>query len=127
MHRCPHCSADTVSAFRKAMSTPFAPAVCSHCDKASHVSAWSGLLAMLAAEGVMLLGIVVAIVSDSLYGLLAIPLGLVAMMGLLGWIFPLVPARREVRDIRRTVVWLTGILVLLAAIAAVLAILVMRG
>lgn len=109
------------------MSTPFSPAVCSHCDEASHVSAWSGVLAMLAAEGVMLVGVVVAIVSGSLYGLLAIPLGLVAMMGLLGWIFPLIPARREVRDTRRRVVWLTGIVVLLGAIAAVVAILVMPG
>jgi hypothetical protein len=122
MNTCPHCSAPTISAFRKAMATPFSPAICGNCDKASYVSTWSGVLAMLVAEAVMLVGIVAAILSGSLYGLLAIPLGVVVMMVLLAWIFPLVPARQEVRDTRRSIVRRTGVLVVLVAIASATAI-----
>ena len=118
MHYCPHCSARTIGTWRKVTATPFSPAICPACGKASLVSAWRSFAAALAAEVLFWGSLVLAILLGSVYGLLALPLGLLVVSFLLARLFPLIPADDRLLETRRKVVrraWgvvLVGVLLL---------------
>ncbi|WP_334178383.1 hypothetical protein [Pseudoxanthomonas sp.] len=119
MNACPHCAEKSISMWRKVTATPFWPAICRRCDKASHVSVWSGVLATVATEVLLLVGMVVVILYGGAYGLLVSSVGVIALFVLLARLFPLVPARYEVREVRRRTVRhttiLAGVVVLVSA------------
>jgi hypothetical protein len=120
MNLCPHCSAPSISAWRKVGATPFSPAVCGVCKGVSYVSGWSGAIAAIGTEVVFWGSIVLSFVVGSFYGLLALPLGVVALTLWLGQCFPLIPGDDTIREIRRKTIrhtWLVvgvGITILLA-------------
>lgn len=105
--------------WRKVTATPFWPAICRRCDKASYVSGWSRALATVATELLLLVGMVVAVLYGGVYGLLLSSVFIVATFALLAWPYPLIPARNNVREVRRRTIRhtaiLAGILVLVSA------------
>jgi hypothetical protein len=111
MYSCPHCSAKSIGAWRKVMSTPFSPAICNKCDEASFVSGWSSTIAAAAAEILLWGSIVLAFLMRSFYGLLALPVGIAAVTLLLGQFFPLIPANDSIRVTRRRVIRHTWLVV----------------
>jgi len=119
MNLCPHCSARSISAWRKVRATPFSPAVCNECKGVSYVSGWSGAIAAIGIELLFWGSIVFSFVVGSLYGLLALPLGIVALTLGLGQFFPLIPGDEKIRAIRRKAIrhtWLVigaGVAILL--------------
>jgi len=117
MFDCPHCSERSIGAWRKVTATPFSPAICGNCGKASFVSGWSNFAVVLASEAFLWGSIVLAILLRSFYGLLALPLGIAATAILLARFFPLMAASDTVLETRRKVVRRTWFFVVLAAIA----------
>mgnify|MGYP001166069328 CR=1 FL=1 len=117
MYNCPHCSAESIGTWRKVTATPFSPAICGNCGKASFVSGWSNFAVVLATETFLWGSIALAILLRSFYGLLALPLGIAATALLLARFFPLMAANNTVLETRRRIVRRTWFFVVLAAIA----------
>ena len=117
MHDCPHCSARSIGTWRKVTATPFSPAICGNCGKASFVSGWSSFAIVLATEVLLWGSIVFAIFRGSFYGLLALPLGMAVAALLLARFFPLIAATDFVLETRRKIVRRTWGFVVLATVA----------
>jgi len=90
MYSCPHCSAPTISGWRKSSSSPFFPARCSACGGESAASGWSRGVAAIGGELLLWGSIVFSLIIGSPFGLLALPLGLFAMTVAVNRAFPLV-------------------------------------
>ena len=116
MYNCPHCSAKSIRAWRKVTATPFSPAICDNCGKASYVSPWSNFAINLATQALLPIVILFAILVRSLYGLLAYPAAVFVTVFLLARFFPLISATDSVLETRHTVVRRTGALVALGAL-----------
>ncbi|MDR6990175.1 hypothetical protein [Luteimonas sp. 3794] len=117
MYDCPHCSTKSIGTWRKVSATPFSPAICGNCGKASFVSGWSNFATVLAAEVFLWGSIVFAIFLGSFYGLLALPVGMAVISILLAQLFPLIPANDFVLETRRKIVRRTWGFAVLAALA----------
>lgn len=76
MYLCPHCSAPTISRWRKANATSIRPARCLSCGGLSFTSGWYHALATVLSEVSVWGGIIIAIALQSWYPLFLLPLGL---------------------------------------------------
>ena len=122
MFDCPHCSAKSIGAWRKVTATPFCPAICSNCGKASFVSQWSSFSINLVTQALLPIVILFSIIVRSPYGLLAYPVAILITVLLLARSFPLIAAADSVLETRRKVVRRTwGFVVLAALVLAVIA------
>jgi hypothetical protein len=117
MYKCPHCSAKSIGTWRKVTATPFSPAICGNCGKASFVSGWSSFAIALATEILLWGGIVFAIFLGSFYVLLTLPVGMAVTALLLARFSPLVAATNFVLEARRKIVRRTWGFVGLATVA----------
>lgn len=79
METCPHCSAPTISRWRKANATSVRPARCSSCGGLSFIPGWYHALAAVLSEVSVWGSIVIALALHSWYPLLLLPLGLAAI------------------------------------------------
>ena len=80
MYTCPHCSMQTISAWRKAGATAARPARCVSCGGLSYVAGWAHTLDLLLLEVVFWGAILVAVVLRSWYALLLLPIGVLAVI-----------------------------------------------
>jgi hypothetical protein len=76
MNTCPHCSAPTISGWRKLNATSSHPARCSACGGLSFVSGWSHHIGTLFGEVAFWGSIVLALVLHSWYVLLLLPISI---------------------------------------------------
>jgi hypothetical protein len=118
MYGCPHCSAPTISGWRKSSSSPFFPARCSACGGESAASGWSRAVAAIGGEILLWGSIILSLCIGSPLGLLALPLGLLAMTVAVNWAFPLV-AIGDLSAARKRATTHIGIAVLAAVAIAV--------
>ena len=121
MYSCPHCSSPSISAWRKFNATPWFPARCKICGGESMASGWGRAVAALGAEVLMWGSIVFAVAVRSVYGLLLLPLGGLALSAFVNRLFPLVAIDSSWVKARRRTAWGFGI-----AIAVVLVLLLVQ-
>jgi hypothetical protein len=90
MYTCPHCSAATISSWRKTNSSPLFPARCRNCGGESVSSGWSRAITAFGAESLLWGSFAFALAVGSLYGLLLLPVGMFALVLVTNRVFPLV-------------------------------------
>ena len=97
-------------------ATPFSPAICGNCGKASYVSQWSNFTVNLVSQALLPIVILFAIIVRSLYGLLAYPVAIFVTILLLARFFPLIAASDSVLETRQKVVRRTWVFVAFATL-----------
>jgi hypothetical protein len=90
MYTCPHCSAATISSWRKTNSTPLFPVRCRNCGGESVASGWSRAITAIGAESLLWGSFVFALAVGSFYGLLLLPAGMVLLIVVTNRVFPLI-------------------------------------
>lgn len=108
----------SISGWRKSGSSPLFPAQCRECGGESTSSGWSRTFAALIGEVLLWGSIIFALVIGSFYGLLLLPLGLVALGVALNKSFPLVPIDEGLTKARRRAISSFGVAIV-AAVALV--------
>ena len=98
-------------------ATPFSPAICSNCGKASYVSQWSVLAFNLLGEALIPVVILFAIIVRSVYGLLVYPAGIFVTTFVLARVFPLIAASDSMMVARREAARRTRGFVVIASLA----------
>jgi hypothetical protein len=119
MYSCPHCSAPTISGWRKSSSSPFFPVRCRACGGESTASGWSRTVTAIGGEVLLWGSIIFAFVVGSPFGLLALPLGLFAMTAAINRVFPLVAIDEGLTVARKRAAKHFGIAVLVAGAVVV--------
>jgi hypothetical protein len=117
MYTCPHCSAPTISGWRKLNATSSHPARCPGCGGLSFVSGWSHHIGTLFGEVAFWGSIILALVLRSWYALLLLPLSIVAVIALLNSGFQLRATDASGVATARTR-WLVELAVITAIVAA---------
>jgi hypothetical protein len=120
MYSCPHCSAPTISGWRKSSSSPFFPARCRACGGESTASGWGRAITAIGGEILLWGSIIFAFFVGSPFGLLALPLGLFAMTIAVNSAFPLVAIDVALTVARKRAVRHFGIAVLVAVAIVVI-------
>src|SRR5262245_627035 len=90
MYTCPHCSSSSISGWRKFGSAPLIPARCSQCGGECMASGWGRTVAALGSEVLLWVSIILSFFIGSVYGLLAYPMGMLALAVAVNGMFPLV-------------------------------------
>lgn len=103
MYACPHCSALSISFWRKERSSLLFPARCPACHGESVPSVWNAFLAALAGELLLWGGLLFAAWLRSFWGLVSIPVAFLGLSLVLGALCSLVPIDRKATASRRTV------------------------
>jgi hypothetical protein len=101
MYACPHCSALSISAWRKVGSSPLFPATCAACLGESVASGWGRAIVAVGGEVLIWGSLLLALALGSLYGLLLLPIGLIALTVMVGELFPLVAIDAGLTKTRR--------------------------
>lgn len=101
MYACPHCSALTISSWRKANSSPLFPVRCRNCGSESVASGWGRAITGFGAELLLWGSALFALAVGSFYGLLLLPVGLTALVVGTNRAFPLVAVDAAFSTARR--------------------------
>jgi hypothetical protein len=101
MYTCPHCATASISFWRKGMSSLLFPAKCPACHAESVPSGWNAMIAAIYAELLLWGSIIFAVAVQSIWGLLLMPIGLIALSLILGRLFPLAPVDTALTRSRR--------------------------
>src|SRR5689334_21310312 len=109
MYNCPHCSAPTISGWRKSSSSPFFPARCRECGGESAISGWGRTVTAIGGQVLLWGSIIFAFVVGSPFGILALPLGFIAMTAAANRAFPLVAIDQGLTVARKRAVKLFGV------------------
>jgi hypothetical protein len=115
MYTCPHCFAASISAWRKANSSPFFPVRCRVCGGECVASGWSQTVLAVGGELLVWGSIIFAIGVGSFYGLLVLPVGMAALAVGVNRIFPLVAIDAGMTAARRRAIkhfWIAVVLAL---------------
>lgn len=119
VYACPHCSAASISGWRKANSSPLFPVRCRACGGKSVASGWSRWIYAFGAELILYGSIVFAFVVRSAYGLLIYPLAIAALIAGVNHAFPLVAMdKRQAMAQRRAIRFFVVLAVAFLLVAA---------
>jgi len=118
MYTCPHCAAPAISFWRREMASLVLPATCPECHAECVPSCWRSGIGAIFGEVLCWGSIIFAVIVRSFWGLLLMPVGLIALSLILARLFPLVvvdPALTRGRRAARSYFWI-GLAIVVAFI-----------